>query len=83
MIQPFTEGKAVVQLVLPPSWVTRLNQLALERGLNRSALIRAAIQATYFEHQPVEEEYDTGSPSNTRGIGDFHIQCVGKKERGQ
>jgi hypothetical protein len=48
MLQPFTEGKAVVQLVLPPSWVARINQLAIERGINRSALIREAIRATYF-----------------------------------
>jgi hypothetical protein len=36
--QPLSEGKAVVQLVLPHGWVIRINQLATERGMNRSAL---------------------------------------------
>jgi hypothetical protein len=47
-MQPFAETKAVIQLVLPQSWVPRINQLAIERGINRSALIRAAIAAAYF-----------------------------------
>ena len=48
MLQTYAEGKAVVQLVLPLPWLARINQLAMERGVNRSALIREAIQATYF-----------------------------------
>jgi hypothetical protein len=48
-IQPFADSKAVVQIVLPQTWVPRINQLAIERGINRSALIRAAIAATYFD----------------------------------
>jgi hypothetical protein len=59
MLQAFTDGKAVVPLVVPPSWVARLNQLAIERGVNRSALIREAIAAAYFTE--VEEE---GGSSN-------------------
>jgi hypothetical protein len=51
MLQPFTEGKAIVQIVLPPSWVARINQLATERGINRSALIREAISLAYFTNQ--------------------------------
>jgi hypothetical protein len=51
MLQPFTEGKAVIQLVLTPAWVARINQLAMERGVNRSALIRAAIERVYFAKQ--------------------------------
>jgi metal-responsive CopG/Arc/MetJ family transcriptional regulator len=47
--QTFAESKAVVQLVLPQGWVERINRLALERGVNRSALIREAIARTYFE----------------------------------
>jgi hypothetical protein len=42
------EGKSIVQLVLPPAWVVRINALALTRGVNRSALIREAIAATLF-----------------------------------
>ncbi len=48
MLQPYAEGKAVVQVVLPLPWLTRINQLAIERGVNRSALIREAIRAAYF-----------------------------------
>jgi len=58
MLQPYTEGKAVVQLVLPPSWVARINRLAVERGVNRSALIREAIWATYFDQDAREEAGD-------------------------
>jgi hypothetical protein len=49
VLQPFTSGKAVVQLVLPPAWVLRLNALATARGVNRSALIREAIARAYFD----------------------------------
>jgi hypothetical protein len=45
-LQRFAETKAIVQLVLPPAWVARLNALAIARGLTRSALIREAIAAT-------------------------------------
>ena len=48
----FAEAKAVVQLVLPQTWVPRINQLAIERGVTRSALIRQAIAATYFGDDP-------------------------------
>ena len=42
-----TEGKTIVQVVLPHAWVARINQLAIERGLSRSALIREAIARSY------------------------------------
>ena len=63
--QTFAESKSVVQLVLPHGWVERINQLALERGVNRSALIRAAIAATYFGGQ-LGAEVDTGSDASER-----------------
>lgn len=47
-LQLHAEGKAVVQLVLPPSMLTRLNQIALHRGVNRSRVIRDALQQVYF-----------------------------------
>jgi metal-responsive CopG/Arc/MetJ family transcriptional regulator len=50
-MKSFAEAKAIVQVVLPHGWVDRINQLALERGLNRSALIREAIARTYFEQR--------------------------------
>jgi metal-responsive CopG/Arc/MetJ family transcriptional regulator len=54
MLQSFTEGKVVVQIVLPPSLLARINRLAIDRGINRSALIREAIELAYFHEQPVE-----------------------------
>jgi hypothetical protein len=47
--------KAVLQLVMPASWVGRINRLAVERGMNRSALIREAIETAYFIKQPVAD----------------------------
>ena len=61
--QTFAESKSVVQLVLPHGWVERINRLVLERGLNRSALIREAIAATYFAEQLGAEE-GTGSDAS-------------------
>jgi hypothetical protein len=61
MLQPLTEGKAVVQLVLPLSWVARINRLAIERGVNRSALIRQALAATYGVDVP--EAATPGQPA--------------------
>jgi Ribbon-helix-helix protein, copG family len=58
-IQPFADSKAVVQLVLPQTWVPRINQLAIERGITRSALIRQAIAAAYFGDDP-----DPTAPTN-------------------
>lgn len=51
----FRGNKMSIPLVLPPSWVARMNQLAMERGINRSALIREAIRATYFDRIASEE----------------------------
>ncbi len=48
-LQLHAEGKAIVQLVLPPSMLTRLNEIALHRGVNRSRVIRDALQQVYFE----------------------------------
>jgi len=45
----FTDGKSIVQVVMPHAWIGRINRLAQERGVNRSALIREAIASTYFD----------------------------------
>jgi hypothetical protein len=47
-LQLHAEGKAIVQLVLPPSMLTRLNEIAFRRGVNRSRVIREAIEHVYF-----------------------------------
>jgi hypothetical protein len=54
MLQSFAEGKAIVQIVLPLSWVPRINKLAVDRGVNRSALIRGAIEQAFFCDQASE-----------------------------
>jgi hypothetical protein len=63
-LQLHAEGKAVVQLVLPPSMVTRLNEIALRRGVNRSWVIREALQQVYFASP------DAGTPDLSRMKGD-------------
>jgi metal-responsive CopG/Arc/MetJ family transcriptional regulator len=54
MLQSFTEGKTIVQIVLSPSLLACINKLAIERGINRSALIREAIEQVYFRDQTTE-----------------------------
>ena len=63
VMKSFAEAKAIVQVVLPYGWVDRINQLALERGLNRSALIREAIARTYFGQRADGEK--GGEPAET------------------
>jgi hypothetical protein len=67
-VNTFAESKAVLPLVLPATWATRLNQLAIQQGINRSALIRAAIAAVYFADdrstdQPSERPHRVATPS--------------------
>jgi hypothetical protein len=52
LVPSIAQNKTVVPVVLPLSWVTRLNRLAVERGVNRSALIRQALVATFGVDQP-------------------------------
>ncbi len=35
-------------VVLPINWIDRLTQIAQERGINRSALVREALRQTLF-----------------------------------
>lgn len=42
------QRSSTLPVVLPISWIERLNQLARERGINRSALVREALQQTLF-----------------------------------
>lgn len=49
----FTETKAVIQLVMPASWLERINEIAYREHRNRSEVIRMAIAAVYFpEDEP-------------------------------
>ncbi|GJL73397.1 MAG: hypothetical protein NMNS01_25960 [Nitrosomonas sp.] len=38
-------------VVLPISWIDRLTQLARERGINRSALVREMLQKKLFANE--------------------------------
>jgi hypothetical protein len=62
----FGEGKAIVQLVLPYGWVSRMNALANQHGVNRSALIREALQRVYFAGS---DEVKQGEANSTPGDG--------------
>ncbi|SFF01695.1 CopG family transcriptional regulator [Nitrosomonas sp. Nm166] len=42
------QRSSTLPVVLPISWIERLTQLARERGINRSALVREALQQTLF-----------------------------------
>jgi hypothetical protein len=51
-VPSIAQNQTVVPVVLPNAWVSRINRLAIERGVNRSALIRQALAATYGVDQP-------------------------------
>jgi metal-responsive CopG/Arc/MetJ family transcriptional regulator len=42
---------ATIPIVVPMSWVDRLNAAAMERGITRSQLIRDAVDAAVFAAQ--------------------------------
>ncbi|AKH38461.1 MULTISPECIES: ribbon-helix-helix domain-containing protein [Nitrosomonas] len=42
------QRSSTLPVVLPISWIDRLTQLARERGINRSALVREVLQQTLF-----------------------------------
>jgi predicted transcriptional regulator len=37
-----------IPVMFPPEWIARLNDLAARRGLSRSALIREALEHSFF-----------------------------------
>ena len=70
-LQFHADGKAVVQFVRSPSMLTRLNEIALRRGINRSRVIREAIERVYFassDGSSLEQPSMTGD--STGGIGE-------------
>ncbi len=56
-LTPTSEDRgATLPVVVPMSWVSRLNTLARERGVARSALIRGVIESGLFtDGQTVEK----------------------------
>ncbi len=58
-----------VQLVLPPGWVPRINALAIEHGVTRSALIRAAIASVYLadssDSDTIEKPLDVAAATSS------------------
>jgi metal-responsive CopG/Arc/MetJ family transcriptional regulator len=62
-LQRLTGNCPAIQVVLPAPYIERLNALAQERGVTRSALIRAAIDTALFRGQG--ERRDVGSGEHT------------------
>ncbi len=59
-LTPTSEDRgATLPVVVPMSWVSRLNALARERGIARSALIRGAIESGLFTDKQVSEQAAT------------------------
>lgn len=44
------QRSSTLPVVLPISWIEHLTQLAREHGINRSALIREALQQAFFDN---------------------------------
>ena len=45
---PDADAKSVLPVVMPSRLALRLNQLAAQLGINRSRLIRQAVEQAYF-----------------------------------
>ena len=69
-VTTFAPAKAVLQLVVPQPWAERVNQLALERGMNRSRLIREAVEQVYFAEAGSSVGKRALSSHGTRGASD-------------
>ena len=63
----FREPQLSVPLVLPAGLLARINRLATERGITRSALIREAINQALFPDL-------AANASSARGSGKPHAQ---------
>ncbi len=56
-LTPTSEDRgATLPVVVPMSWVPRLNALARERGVARSALIRGVIESGLFTDRQMGEQ---------------------------
>lgn len=55
------QRSSTLPVVLPICWIDRLTQLAQERGINRSALIREALQQTLFADDKTASTNDEGA----------------------
>ncbi|SFM87030.1 ribbon-helix-helix protein, CopG family [Nitrosomonas communis] len=53
------QRSSTLPVVLPISWIDRLTQLARERGINRSALVREVLQQTLFNDDKTTLTDDT------------------------
>jgi predicted transcriptional regulator len=59
-LQKLSGNSPAIQLVLPQPYIERLNALAQERRVTRSALIRAAIDTALFRGQGERLGLDSG-----------------------
>jgi metal-responsive CopG/Arc/MetJ family transcriptional regulator len=55
-IRPFSDRTVTLPVVVPMSWVDRLNRVAAEKGINRSAVIRDALEQAVFGLRTGEAE---------------------------
>jgi metal-responsive CopG/Arc/MetJ family transcriptional regulator len=58
-LQKLSGNSPAIQLVLPQPYIERLNALAQERRVTRSALIRAAIDTALFHGQGEQPGLDS------------------------
>jgi len=72
MLQRYADRRAVINLSLPTNMVDRLNDLAIEQGTNRSALIKDAINAMYF-----------GTPNAQHEEGYGHVAATNEDAKGE
>lgn len=56
-----------VPVAMPAHWVPRLNHIAKARGINRSSLVRGAIEQTLFSSEPHGQASTTQDSAHVRG----------------
>jgi predicted transcriptional regulator len=64
-LQRLTGNCPAIQVVLPAPYIERLNALAQERRVTRSALIRAAIDTALFRAQGERLGLDSGERASS------------------
>jgi hypothetical protein len=67
--QPHKDRTATIPLVVPLSWVDRLNLAATERGITRSQLIRNAVDAAVFSGRGEQPGGDSAARTSAAAEG--------------
>jgi hypothetical protein len=66
-LQKLSGNSPAIQLVLPQAYIERLNEMAQERRVTRSALIRQAIDAALFGQEQTQGHNQPVTASAQRG----------------